>query len=211
LGEGRCFRRERDRRLRGPRRLFTLYPILRLFLRALSGSRGPLSLTAFTERIATSKVWGNRSVVTNTLQLGLMTALAATLLALCFALIVTRTRLPGRRLAGVLAVLPMITPPFVIGPRTHHAVRPLGRGQRDSRVGVRGQSDPLDLRLPGVWLAQDTGADAGAYLVLVGVVEGISPSSRKPRKRCARRAHAALFNTGDAARCYAPGICQRVS
>jgi iron(III) transport system permease protein len=44
-----------------------------------------------------------------------MTAVAATLLALCFALIVTRTRLPGRRLVGVLSVLPMITPPFVIG------------------------------------------------------------------------------------------------
>ena len=44
-----------------------------------------------------------------------MTAIAATPLALCFALIVTRSRLPGRRLVGVLAVLPMITPPFVIG------------------------------------------------------------------------------------------------
>jgi iron(III) transport system permease protein len=95
--------------------LFTLYPLLRLFVRALQDREGHLSFAAFSERLATSKVWGIGGVVTNTLQLGLMTALAATLLALCFALIVTRTRLPGRRLAGVLAVLPMITPPFVIG------------------------------------------------------------------------------------------------
>jgi iron(III) transport system permease protein len=37
---------------------------------------------------------GYGGVVLNSLQLGLMTALAATLLALCFALIVTRSRLP---------------------------------------------------------------------------------------------------------------------
>jgi iron(III) transport system permease protein len=95
--------------------LFTLYPVLRLFVRALQDREGNLSFTAFSERIANSKVWGLGGVVMNTLQLGFMTALAATLLALCFALLVTRTRLPGRRLAGVLAVLPMITPPFVIG------------------------------------------------------------------------------------------------
>jgi len=85
--------------------LFTLYPISRLFVRALQDGDGNLSLAALTAESPTSKIWGYGGVVANTLQLGLMTAVSATLLALCFALIVTRTRLPGRRLAGVLAVL----------------------------------------------------------------------------------------------------------
>src|SRR5207248_11374676 len=78
--------------------LFTLYPLVRLFAHAfVDPSSGHWSLNALVAR-ATSKIWGYDGVVWNTLQLGLMTATAATLLALCFVLIVTRGRAKGRRL-----------------------------------------------------------------------------------------------------------------
>src|SRR5204862_7358302 len=105
-----------------------------------------------------------------------MTAFSATLLALCFALIVTRTRLPGRRFAGVLAVLPMITPPFVIGLAL---IMLFGRSGAINAMlewafGVR--PTRWIYGLPGVWLAQTLALTPVAYLVLVGIAEGISPA-----------------------------------
>jgi len=49
--------------------LFTLYPVSRLFVRALQDRDGHLSLTALTERLVTSKLWGYGGVVANSLQL----------------------------------------------------------------------------------------------------------------------------------------------
>jgi len=156
--------------------LFTLYPLARLLVRAFIDADGNASLRALTTRIASSQIWGFRGVVWNTVQLGAMTASAATILALGFALVVTRTRLPGRRLVGVLAVLPMITPPFVIGLAL---IMLFGRSGivnalLESAFGVH--PTRWIYGLPGVWLAQTLALTPVAYLVLAGVVDGISPT-----------------------------------
>ena len=126
--------------------LFTLYPLSRLLVRAFVDSDGHASLKALTARIASSQIWGYGGVVWNTLQLGVMTATAATLLALGFALVVTRTRLPGRRLVGVMAIVPMITPPFVIGLALIMLFGRSGVVNAMLEYGVRRRSDALDLR-----------------------------------------------------------------
>ena len=134
--------------------LFTLYPLGRLFVHALLDSAGNLSLTALLARLASSRVWGYDGIVWNTMQLGLMTASAATLLGFCFVLIVTRTQFRARRLLSVLSILPMITPPFVIGlalillfgrSGALNALLEWAFGLRPTRW-IYG--------LPGVWLAQ---------------------------------------------------------
>ena len=156
--------------------LFTLYPISRLFVRAFLDADGNLSFAALAQRLASSRIWGYGGVVSNTLQLGFMTATSATVLALCFALIVTRSQLPGRRFAGVLAVLPMITPPFVIGLAL---IMLFGRSGAVNAL-LEWAFDISPSRwiygLKGVWLAQTLALTPVAYLVLVGVVEGISPA-----------------------------------
>jgi iron(III) transport system permease protein len=156
--------------------LFTLYPISRLLLRAFVDSDGNASLAAFTTRLASSRIWGYGGVAWNSLQLGVMTASSATILALGFALIVARTRLPGRRLVSTLAVLPMITPPFVIGLAL---IMLFGRsGAVNALLEAAFGLNPTRwiYGLPGVWLAQTLALTPVAYLVLVGVVDGISPS-----------------------------------
>ena len=156
--------------------LFTLYPLARLFLNAFLDSTGSPSVAALLARIGSSKVWGYGGIVWNTLQLGLMTACAATLLAFWFVLIVTRTHFHARRLLSVLSILPMITPPFVIGlalillfgrSGALNALLEWGFGIRPTRW-IYG--------LPGVWLAQTLALTPVAYLVLVGIAEGISPA-----------------------------------
>src|SRR5439155_15074961 len=156
--------------------VFTLYPLGRLFVHAFLDPGGNFSLASLFARIGSSRIWSYGGIVWNTLQLGLMTASAATLLALGFVLIVTRTQLRARRMLSVLSVLPMITPPFVIGlalillfgrSGALNALLEWGFGLRPTRW-IYG--------LPGVWLAQTLALTPVAYLVLVGIVEGISPA-----------------------------------
>jgi iron(III) transport system permease protein len=156
--------------------LFTVYPLTRLLARAFVDADGHASLQALIARIGSSKIFGYGGVVWNTVQLGAMTATAATVLALGFALVVARTRLPGRRLVGLVAIVPMITPPFVIGLAL---IMLFGRSGIINAVleTVFGVNPTRWIYgLPGVWLAQTLALTPVAYLVLVGVVEGISPA-----------------------------------
>ena len=103
--------------------LFTFYPVARILLGAVQGSDGSVSGGALAERLLAAKIWridcltGGRScgVGWNTLVLALLTATTTTALGLAFALVVTRTGFKAKRLLRVLTILPIITPPFVIG------------------------------------------------------------------------------------------------
>jgi iron(III) transport system permease protein len=153
--------------------VFVAYPLVRLFLSAFVDTAGRFSLSALASRLAASGLW---SVVGNTLQLGLMTASAATVLALGFVLIVTRTRSRLRRTLNVLSVLPMITPPFVIGLAL---ILLFGRSGAVNAVlewAFSVRPTRWIYGLPGVWLAQTLALTPVAYLVLIGVAEGVSPA-----------------------------------
>jgi iron(III) transport system permease protein len=164
--------------------IFTAWPVLTMLSQMLT-PRGDLSAgAAMVDRLADAKIWGlacvtgpvNCGVFWNTLTLALASATAATALGLCFALIVTRTGFPAKRALRMLTVLPIITPPFVIG---------LGLILIFGRSGVVNQMVEATTGLqlgrwiygfPGVFLAQVFSFTPTAFLVLIGVVEGISPS-----------------------------------
>jgi iron(III) transport system permease protein len=164
--------------------LFTFFPLARILVSAVQGSDGGLSLRAFADRMFAAKIWrldclaGGRScgVGWNTLLLALLTAATTTGLGLAFALVVTRTGFRAKRLLRVLTVLPIITPPFVIG---------LGLILIFGRSGLVNQllewafavtPSRWIYGLQGVWLAQTLAFTPVAFLVLIGVVEGVSPS-----------------------------------
>src|SRR3546814_16980632 len=73
--------------------------------------------------MADSRIWGldclvgaySCGVAWNSLVLAILTGVSTTVLGLAFALIATRTSFPMKRSLRVLTVLPIITPPFVIG------------------------------------------------------------------------------------------------
>jgi iron(III) transport system permease protein len=108
--------------------------------------------------------------------LATLTAAGTTVLGLALALLVTRTSLPLRRLARLVTVLPVITPPFVIG---------LGIILICGRAGAINALLEWSVGLaptrwiygfPGLLLAQLFAFTPVAFLVLVGVVEGVSPT-----------------------------------
>src|SRR3989454_1436439 len=164
--------------------LFTFFPVARILLSAVQASDGLPSGRALAERVCAGKLWrrdcltGGRSggVGWTPLRRALLTAATTTTLGLAFALGVTRTALRAKRLLRVLTVLPIITPPFVIG---------LGLILIFGRSGLINQLMEWAFAvapsrwiygLQGVWLAQTFAFTPVAFLVLIGVVEGVSPS-----------------------------------
>jgi len=164
--------------------LFTFFPVVKILLSAFEDAGGAVSLAAFAQRLITEKIWGlgclaagtRCGVAWNTLFLALSCATLCTALGLAFALIVTRTGFPLKRGLRIVSVLPIITPPFVIG---------LGL------ILLFGRSGLVNLFLewafgvvptrwiygyPGVLLAQVFAFTPIAFLVLIGVVEGVAPS-----------------------------------
>ncbi|GAB3662470.1 ABC transporter permease [Ramlibacter alkalitolerans] len=164
--------------------LFIVYPVLKALVGAFVDEDGRAGLAAFAARIASERNWGLQclgggvrcGVAWNTLFLGLMTAASTTLLGTLMALMAERG---SRRLARplkVLALLPIITPPFVVG---------LGLILLFGRAGLVNQWLEAAFGVEpsrwfygwlGVWIAQTFAFTPIAFMTLRGVVQGVSPS-----------------------------------
>jgi iron(III) transport system permease protein len=164
--------------------IFTAWPVLTV-LGQMFTPRGDLSVGgALMDRLADRKTWGlacvsssvNCGVFWNTLVLAVSTATAATVLGLCFALIVTRTGFPAKRAMRLLTVLPIITPPFVIGLGLILIFGRSGLVNQIVEAMTGAQLGRWIYGFSGIFLAQVFSFTPTAFLVLIGVVEGISPT-----------------------------------
>jgi iron(III) transport system permease protein len=164
--------------------LFTAWPVLSLLARGFTPPKSGTLLVALGERLFAPKIWGlaclsgggNCGVAWNSILLALATATSCTILGLAFALIVTRTGFRFRKPLRLLTILPIITPSFVVG---------LGLILIFGRSGIINQALHSVFGIEpgrwiygfgGVWLAQSFSFTPTAFLVLIGVVTGVSPS-----------------------------------
>jgi iron(III) transport system permease protein len=108
--------------------------------------------------------------------LALATGLGTTCLGLAFALIFTRTDFAAKKLLRVLTILPIITPPFVIGLALILLFGRSGTITEFFAWAFGMEKTRWLYGFWGVWLAQMLSFTPIAFLVLIGVVEGISPS-----------------------------------
>lgn len=164
--------------------LFIFFPVVTILRSALVDQSGALALSAFAERFVSPSIWGlgcitsntNCGVAWNTLILAVLTGVITTLLGLACALLILRTGMPGKRAMRLLTVLPIITPPFVIGLAL---ILLFGRSGFFSGLLYEWFGVPRSrwiYGLPGVLIAQVLAFAPIAFLVLIGVVQGISPS-----------------------------------
>jgi len=164
--------------------VFTFFPVVRILISALQDSVGAFSLAALPERLFTEKIWGagciagstRCGVAWNTLTLAFLCAVGCTALGLAFALIATRTRFKHKGLLRVLTILPIITPPFVIGLGLILIFGRSGLVNQLLEYLFGWQLGRWIYGLQGVLLAQVFAFTPIAFLVLIGVVEGVSPS-----------------------------------
>ncbi|MFD1796155.1 iron ABC transporter permease [Paracoccus aurantiacus] len=162
---------------------FVFYPILSIFTGAFQDFDGSFTTEGVRRNIADPKIWslgcltgGACGVAWRTFFLAICTATATTLLGLAFALVATRTRFPFKKSLRLLTVLPIITPPFVVGLAL---IMLLGRqGTLTQAIyAVTGiELGRWIYGLTGIWLAQVLSFTPISFLVLIGVVEGVSPS-----------------------------------
>ena len=164
--------------------LFIAYPVSKALAGAFFDEDGRWSITAFAARVFTERIWGlgciaggvRCGVAWNTLVLALLTAAGTTFLGTLMALMAERGSKRGQGALRVLALLPIITPPFVVG---------LGLILLFGRAGIVNQLlenvfgiEPTRwfYGMPGVLVAQLFAFTPIAFMIMRGVVQGIAPS-----------------------------------
>ena len=164
--------------------LFIGLPLVQMLVLPFKTEAGGWSLAPFFERLGDHKIWrlsclstgSNCGAAWNTLVLGVVVGLLSTLLGLAFALVLTRTGVRFRGFFKSLSLLPIITPPFVIG---LSIILLFGLSGNVTQF-VAGQLGLEPTRwvygFTGVLIAQLLSFTPIAFLVLIGVVEAISPS-----------------------------------
>ncbi|OUN01656.1 MAG: ABC transporter permease [Firmicutes bacterium ZCTH02-B6] len=90
--------------------LFVIYPIFKVVEVSLVQPDGSWSLATFRTIFSS---WYMRAALTNTLVTALIVAVLATAIGFAFAFAVTRTNIPFKGLLNTIAILPVISPPFV--------------------------------------------------------------------------------------------------
>ncbi len=164
--------------------LFIVFPVLSALGAAFLAEDGQFAAGAILERVAHERNFGvaclaggqRCGVAWNTLFLGLMTAASTTLLGTLMALMAERSGKRYGRSLNILAMLPIITPPFVVG---------LGLILLFGRAGVANQFLEYAFGITptrwfygwfGIWLAQTFAFTPIAFMIMRGVVQGVAPS-----------------------------------
>jgi len=165
--------------------LFIAFPVTKALYGAFLNEEGQWAVSAIFERIGHERVWGLNclaggvrcGVAWNTLFLALLTATGTVIMGTMMALLAERSasarvQTPLR----VVALLPIITPPFVVG---------LGLILLFGRAGVVNQfleyafgMEPTRwfYGLFGIWIAQLFAFTPIAFMIMRGVVQGVAPS-----------------------------------
>lgn len=156
--------------------LFVFYPLVRLGLSAVQTPRGVFAPELLWQRLIDPRIWSWRGIVPTTILLGLASAASSTLLAFAFALVTERSTLPMRRVLRTLSILPIITPPFVVGLAVILLMGRNGAVNRLLEWAFAIEPSRWIYGFQGVWFAQTLSFTPIAYLVLVGVVQGINPA-----------------------------------
>jgi len=164
--------------------LFVALPVGKSLIGAFLDEGGAFSPQALAERLGQDRVWGlsclvggvRCGVAWNTLFLALLTAAGTTALGTLIALMAERGSRAYAKPLNILALLPIITPPFVVG---------LGLILLFGRAGLVNQflewafgitPSRWFYGLFGIWLAQLFAFTPIAFMIMRGVVQGISPS-----------------------------------
>ena len=173
--------------------LFVALPVAKALVGAVQDEGGAWSISALGERLGQERVWGlgclnlaglgwgsgggvRCGVAWNTLFLALLTATGTTVLGTLIALLAARGARQLARPLNMLALLPIITPPFVVG---------LGLILLFGRAGLVNQAleawfgitpSRWFYGLFGVWLAQLFAFTPIAFMIMRGVVQGLGPS-----------------------------------
>ena len=91
--------------------IFCIFPIVRLLIATLTNDAGQFDLATVHRVIEKTNFFTS---LMNSIKLGITVAILGTIVGYVFAFAVTRTEMPGKRFFHIMAMLPILSPPFVI-------------------------------------------------------------------------------------------------
>ena len=164
--------------------IFVFFPVGRILINAIQDEEGNYGFNLFLEKITSKNIWGlscltselNCGVAWNSLWMAVLVGTGTTVLGLAFALLVTRTGIQAKGFIRTVSLLPIITPPFVI---CLALILLFGRAGAVNIFLEWAFGIPPSrwlYGLTGILIAQILAYTPIAFLVLIGVVEGVSPS-----------------------------------
>jgi len=182
--------------------VFVFLPVAIILTSAIKDDSGALAFGVFAAKFFDHSIWGLDCVASslrcgvawNTLFLAVLVGLGTTALGLAFALIATRTAMRLKGALRALTILPIITPPFVIGLALILLFGRSGSVTALLNDGFGIAPSRWIYGFPGVFIAQMLAFTPIAFLVLIGVVQGISPSLEEAAQTLRAR-HWTVFTT----------------
>ncbi len=150
--------------------LFIVYPILAVFQHSVMDKQGGFKPGLFLETLRNYKAFWR--VLGNSLGLALFVGVTSTAIGLGFALAATRSQSRLTVLFRAFSLLPLITPPFVVG----LAIILLFGLQGFVTSTLLGLQTRGIFGFPGLALAQTLSFAPVAFLVIASVVESVNPA-----------------------------------
>ena len=176
--------------------LFVFYPVLCILASAVRDNDGGFAPGCSSTKLLSPSIWSlgcltgahGCGVAWNTVAVATLVGVLTTLLGLAFALVALRTRMPMKPLLRALSILPIITPPFVIGLAL---ILLFGRAGMVT-MWIGNLFDIPRSRwiygMPGITIAQVLAFTPIAMLVLLGVLQGVGAKPGGSVADAARRA-----------------------
>lgn len=149
--------------------LFVIFPILKVVEVSLAQPDGSWGLATFKQVFSS---WYMRAAFTNTLMTATIVAVLATVIGFIFAFTVTRTDVPFKGLLNTIAILPVISPPFVWSV----AIIMLFGNNGLITSKLLGLYDFSIYGMHGLVFAQVMTFFPVAYMTLKGILEGLDNS-----------------------------------
>lgn len=162
--------------------LFILYPLIKILSESLYYD-GKLSLEHYGNIF---EMGSTMTIVKNTIVLGFVVSVLSTVIGFLFAYASAYLKIKSKKIFNAIAILPMISPPFVIALST---ILLFGRNGFITR-GLLGLRDVDIYGLKGLIIVQTLTFFPVAYLLLVGLLKSIDPSVEE----AARDLGASRFN-----------------
>lgn len=164
--------------------VFVGYPVGCILISAFRDNAGHIDIGLFAHKATDSAIWGlecvtggrNCGVAWNSLVLAIIVGVLTTLLGLAFALVAARTHFPFKRLLRLISILPVITPPFVIGMALILLFGRAGMVTSALNTWFDLPRSRWIYGLPGLTIAQVLAFTPISFLVMLGVLQGVSPS-----------------------------------
>ncbi len=147
--------------------VFVVYPILSVVLQSLKTDSG-FSTAIYGEVLKSAYL---RKAFWNSLMMSALTALVGTLVGFAFAFAVTRANVPFRKLFNVIAIIPIVSPPFI---GALAIIMLFGNNGLVTWNLLKIQNFPI-YGFKGLFLAQVVTFFPVAYMTLKGVLEGMNP------------------------------------